>query len=64
MAARVSPSSEPPVERIFPLELLPCILTPFPETLLDESINRGPVCAHLQSIAKTQKDPGIHVLYG
>ena len=32
------PSSEPPVEEIFPLELT-WVLTPFPKTLSDESIN-------------------------
>ena len=26
-----------------------------PKTLLDESINRGLVCAHMHSIARTQK---------
>ena len=52
---RVQPSSEPPVERIFPLEFT-WVLTPFPETLLDESINRGGlVCAHIHSMAWTQR---------
>ena len=35
-----------------------------PQTLLDESINRGLVCAHMHSITRTQKDPDIHVLDG
>ena len=41
-------------EGIFPLELI-WALTPFPMTLLDESINRGPVCAHMHSITQAQK---------
>ena len=48
------PSYEPLVEEIFPLELT-WVLTPFPKTLLDESINRGLVCAHMHSIARTPK---------
>ena len=36
--SRVNPSSESPAERILPLELA-WALTPFPKTLLDESIN-------------------------
>ena len=47
-------SSERPIEGIFPLELA-WVLTPFPKTLLDESINRGLVCRHMHSIAQTQK---------
>ena len=39
-ASRLPPSSEPPVEGIFPLELT-WLLTPFPESLSDPSINRG-----------------------
>ena len=31
------------------------VLTPFPITILDESINKGLVCAHMHSIAQTQK---------
>ena len=39
----------------FPLELT-WVLTPFPKTLSDESINRGLVCTHMMhSIAQTQK---------
>ena len=45
---------EPSVEGIFLLELT-WVLTPFPKTLLDESINRVVVCAHMHSIARTQK---------
>ena len=52
---RVRTSYEPLVEGIFPLELT-WVLTPFlPKTLSDESINRGLVCAHMHSIARTQK---------
>ena len=49
-------SPESPVEGIFPLEPT-CVLTPFPDskTLSDESINQGLVCAHMHSIAQTQK---------
>ena len=43
-----------PVEGIFPLELT-WVLTPFPQTLSDENINRSPVCAHMHSIGWTQK---------
>ena len=43
-----------PVEWIFPLELT-WAQTPFPQTLSDESINRGLVCAHMHFIAQTQK---------
>ena len=43
-----------PVQGIFPLELS-WVLTPFPQTLSDESINRGLVCGHVHSIARTQK---------
>ena len=42
------------VEGIFPLELA-WVLTPFPKTLFDESVNRGPICAHMHSITLTQK---------
>ena len=35
-----------------------------PKTLSDESINRGLVCAHMHVIARTQKDPDVHVLDG
>ena len=42
------------VEGIFRLELT-WVLTPFPKTLLDESINQGLVCAHMHSIAWTSK---------
>ena len=38
----------------FPLKLT-WFLTPFLRTLLDESINRGLVCAHMHSITWTQK---------
>ena len=52
------------VEKIFPLELT-WVLTPVPRTLSDESINRGLVCAHMHSIARTDsKDREIHVLDG
>ena len=30
----------------------------------DESINRGLVCAHMHFIARTSKDPDVHVLDG
>ena len=44
-----------PVDGIFPVELT-WVQTPFPpKTLLDESINRGLVCAHMHFIARTQK---------
>ena len=33
-----------------------------PKTLSDESTNRALVCAHMHSIARTQKDLNIHVL--
>ena len=46
---------------IFPLELT-WVLSPFPRTLSDESINRGLVYAHMHFIAQTQKDLEIHVL--
>ena len=48
------------VEGILPLELT-WVLTPFPKTLLDESINRGLVCAHTHthSITQTQKIPTL-----
>ena len=45
----------PPPRTIFPLELT-WVLTQFPpKTLSDESINQGLVCAHMHSIALTQK---------
>ena len=47
-----------PVEVIFPLEFI-WVLAPFPQTLSDEIIDRGLVCAHMFS-----KDPDIHVLEG
>ena len=51
----VRSSSVNPVEGNFPLELT-CVLTPFPkQTLSDESIDRGLVCAHMHSITQTQK---------
>ena len=31
------------------------VLTPFPITILDESINQGLACAHMHSIARTEK---------
>ena len=43
-----------PVEGIFPLELTQ-VLTPSTKTYSDESINRGLVCAHMHSMAQTQK---------
>ena len=33
----------------------PWVLTPFPTTISDECINRGPVCARMHSITRTQK---------
>ena len=48
-------------EWIFPLEWT-WFLTPFPKNLLDKSINQGLVCAHMHSVAWTQKI--THVLYG
>ena len=52
------------VEGIFPLELT-WVQTPIPpKTPSDESINRGLVCAHMHFIARTQKDPDVHVLDG
>ena len=42
------------VEGSFPLELS-CVLTSFPKTPSDESINRGLVFAQMHSIAHTQK---------
>ena len=33
-----------------------------PETPSDESINQGLVCAYIHFIARTQKDPDVHVL--
>ena len=53
-ASRVRPSSEPPLEGIFPLALT-WALTLFPKAISDESINQGLVCAHMHSIARTQK---------
>ena len=47
--SRVRPSPVPPVEGIFPLELI-WVLTAFPKTPSDESINQGLVCAHMHSI--------------
>ena len=47
-------SSELLVEGISPLGLT-WVLTPFPKTLLVESIYRGLVCAHMQSVAHTWK---------
>ena len=49
-----------PLGRIFPDEgvfsfKLTWVLTTFPANLSDESINRGLVCAHMHSIARTQK---------
>ena len=35
-----------------------------PKTPSDESINRGLVCAYMHFIARTQKDPDVHVLDG
>ena len=52
-ASRVCPSSEPPVDGVFPLEFT-WVLTPFPKTLSDESMNRGPLCAPMHSIVRTQ----------
>ena len=43
-----------PVEEIFSLELT-WVLTPFHPNSSDEGINRGLVCAHVHSIARTQK---------
>ena len=42
------------------------VLIPFPETLLDESINQDLVCAHVHSISlyTNSKDPDVHVLDG
>ena len=52
------PGFDPPLSLwcrgFFPLELT-WVLTPLPETLLDESINRGLVCAHMHSTAQTQR---------
>ena len=42
-----------PAVGIYPLKLT-WVLTPFPKTLSDESINRGLVCAHIHSIKRTQ----------
>ena len=53
-ASWVGPDPELPAEGIFPLEFT-WVLTPFPKTLLDDSINQGLVCAHMHSIAWTQK---------
>ena len=53
-ASRVRFSSELAIEGIFALELT-WVLIPFPQTLSDESINRSLVCAHMHSIARTQK---------
>ena len=43
------------VEGFFFILELTWVLTPFPLTLSDESIDRGLVCAHMHSIARTQK---------
>ena len=51
---RFPPSSEPLIDRTLPLELT-WVLTPFPKTLSDESINLRLVCAHMHSIAWTKK---------
>ena len=53
----------PPIKGIFPLDWTQ-VLTPFPTTLLDESVKQGLVCAHMHCIAQTQKIPDIHVLDG
>ena len=51
---RFDPAWSNLVERIFTLELT-LVLTLFPRTLSVESLGRGPVCAHMHSIAWTQK---------
>ena len=52
-----------PVEGIFPLELT-WVLTPFPQTLSDESTNtRSSLCIHAVH-STDSKDPDIHVLEG
>ena len=53
-ASRVRPPFQPPVEGPFPLKLT-WVLTSSRKTLLDESINRGLVCAHMHPIVRTQK---------
>ena len=53
-ASWVRPSSEPPVEGIFSLELTR-VQIPFPKTLSDGSINGGLVCTHMHAIALTWK---------
>ena len=51
----VQPSSVPPEEGIFPLELT-WVLTPFPKNSLErESINRDLVCAPMHSVAQTHR---------
>ena len=52
--SRVRSYSEPAVKGIFPLELT-WVLTPLPKNLSDQSINQGQACAHIHSIAQTQK---------
>ena len=54
--SQVPPSSEPPVEGIFPLELT-WVLTPFPTTLSDKSLNQGLVYACMHSFVQTKKNP-------
>ena len=51
---RVRSSSEPPAEGIFPMELT-WLLTPFPKTLSDESINWGLVCPCMHSITQLKR---------
>ena len=46
------------VEGTFPLELTR-VLTPFPQILSDESMNRGLVRAHIHSTRRTQKIPAF-----
>ena len=48
------PARSRPVESTFLLEMT-WVLTPFPTTLSDKNIHPGPVCAHMHSIARTQK---------
>ena len=53
-ASRVRPPVEVFPPSSSPLELT-WVLAPFPKIISDEIINRGLVCAHMHSIARTQK---------
>ena len=60
---RLNPLRDLPAEEIFVSLELTWVLTPSPKkSISDYRINRGPVCVRMHSIARTCKDPDIHVL--